>query len=131
MRIRLAVVAVAAAAALGACGGDAATIDLVDAAEAEALIAAPPPHLVVLDVRTPEEFGSERITGATNIDYYAPDFAARLDELDKERPYFVYCRTGNRSAMTIDIMRDLGFTHVYELEGGIASWAQAGMAIER
>ena len=60
----------------------------------------------------------------------AADFADRLSDLDKDTPYFVYCRSGNRSATTIDMMRDLGFTEVYELDGGIASWAAAGLPIQ-
>ncbi len=127
MKSRLAVVAVALILALTACGGDSATIELVDAPAAQELLAAPPSGLVVLDVRTPEEFDQGRIAGAENIDFYASDFSTRLDALDKDAPYFVYCRSGNRSASTIDIMRDLGFTSVYELDGGIVSWAEAGL----
>lgn len=127
MKSRLAVVAVALIAALTACGGDTATIELVDASAAQELLAAPPSGLVVLDVRTSEEFDQGHIAEADNIDFYASDFSARLDALDKDAPYIVYCRSGNRSASTIDIMRDLGFTSVYELDGGIVSWAEAGL----
>ncbi len=114
----------------GACGGDTATIELIDAPEAQELLAAPPDDLVVLDVRTPEEHAEAHIAGSTNIDFYAADFAAQLDQLDKDTPYFVYCRSGNRSAETITTMRELGFTEVYELEGGIVSWAGAGLPVE-
>lgn len=129
-RHRTAALLLALALALGACGGDTATIELVDAGEASDLLASPPDSLVVLDVRTPEEFAQGRIADSVNIDFYAPTFAAQLDELDKDTPYFVYCRSGNRSAETIDTMRELGFTEVYELEGGIVSWAGAGLPIE-
>jgi rhodanese-related sulfurtransferase len=130
MRRTIAAVAVAAALVLGACGsGATATIDLVSAPDAEELLTSPPAGLVVLDVRTPEEFASGRIADSVNIDFYDPTFADQLDTLDKDTPYFVYCRSGNRSATTIDTMRELGFTEVYELEGGILSWANAGLPI--
>lgn len=133
MRRRIAAVAVAGALALGACSSAtaSASIELVDAPEAQELLAAPPPGLVVLDVRTQEEYAAGHIAGSENLDFYAPDFLDQLDGLDKETPYFVYCRSGNRSATTIDAMRDLGFTEVYELGGGVVTWAEAGYPLEQ
>ncbi len=133
MKRRIAALAVAGALALAACSSAAAapTIELVDAPEAQELLTAPPTGLVVLDVRTPEEYAAGHIAGSENLDFYAPDFLDRLDGLDKETPYFVYCRSGNRSATTIDAMRDLGFTEVYELGGGVVTWAEAGYPLEQ
>lgn len=130
MRRSLATLTVAAVIALAGCGGSTATIELVDAPEAQQLLAAPPDGLVVLDVRTPEEYAGGRIADSVNIDFYDADFASQLDALDKETPYFVYCRSGNRSGQTIDIMRDLGFAEVYELDGGIGAWAAAGLPFD-
>jgi rhodanese-related sulfurtransferase len=118
--------------ALGACSSAApAVIELSSPADSAELLQAPPPGLTVLDVRTPEEFASGRLPNAVNLDFYAPDFADRLAELDRDTPYFVYCRSGNRSASTVDTMNSLGFTEVYELAGGIQSWSQAGLEIVR
>ncbi len=122
--------ALAAAVAFPACGGETAAIALTPATEAQELLAEPPAGLTVLDVRTPEEFAEGHLAGAANIDFYGADFADQLDSLDKNQPYFVYCRSGNRSAQTMVIMRDLGFTEVYELQGGILSWFGAGLPIE-
>lgn len=129
-RTRLAAVLVAGAMALTACGGDTAVFDLTSAEASQELLQAPPTGLVILDIRTPEEFAGGHIAGAANLDFYEPDFAANLDALDKDLPYFVYCRSGNRSASAIETMKDLGFTQVYELDGGIVSWAGAGLPIE-
>lgn len=126
----IAAAALAAALMLTACGGDTAVFDLTPAAEAHELLANQPAGLVVLDVRTPQEYGEGHIAGATNIDFYEPDFVRMLDALDKEQPYFVYCRSGNRSARAVDAMRDLGFAEVYELEGGILTWLEAGLPVE-
>ncbi len=133
MKRRIAALVVAGALALGACGSATAapTFDLVDAPAAQDLLATPPEGLVVLDVRTPEEFADGHIAGSANVDFYAADFLDRLDTLDKDTPYFVYCRSGNRSASTVQAMRDLGFSEVYELGGGVITWAEAGYPLER
>jgi phage shock protein E len=133
MRKKLAALVVAGTLAIGACSSAAASpaIELIDAPEAQSLLAAPPPGLVVVDVRTPEEFAAGHIAGSSNVDFYAPDFLERLEGLDRDTPYFVYCRSGNRSASTIEAMRELGFTEVYELGGGVITWAEAGLPLER
>lgn len=119
--------------ALAACGGDTATatgVELVGATDAYDITTNPPADLVVLDVRTPEEFAEGHLADATNIDFYETSFGDNLAELDKDVPYVLYCRSGNRSGTTAELMRDLGFTEVYEVDGGILSWADAGLPIE-
>ena len=76
------------------------------------------PDAVVIDVRTPDEFSGGHIDGAVNIDYYAADFKASLDALDKSKIYLIYCRSGNRSGRTLSIMQDMNFSKVYNLNGG-------------
>jgi rhodanese-related sulfurtransferase len=102
---------------------------LVDPERASEIIDDGPDDLVVLDIRTPEEFGQARIGGAVNIDYYGADFRDRLAELDRDATYVVYCRTGNRTQTGVQIMRELGFSRVYEIDGGIARWYEAGFPI--
>lgn len=76
---------------------------------------------VILDVRTPEEFQAGHAPGALNINFYDSDFSASLDRLDKNQSYFVYCRSGSRSGKTLTLMKQNGFTEVYDLAGG---WMQ-------
>ena len=106
-------------------------VDLLAANEVDELLAAPPSGLVVLDVRTPEEVAAGHLPGQRNIDFYDADFVSQLDELDKDVPYLVYCRSGNRSEVAVQQMRDLGFTTIYELEGGVLGWQQAGFELEQ
>ncbi|MBT8246314.1 MAG: rhodanese-like domain-containing protein [Acidimicrobiia bacterium] len=116
---------------LAACGGTAtAEIRLVSASDAAAVLDDRAPEVVLLDVRTPEEFNEVRVPGSINVDFYAADFASQLDTLSKDVPYVVYCRSGNRSSQTMDIMRDLGFTEVWDVDGGIISWNEAGLPLE-
>lgn len=89
------------------------------------------PGLVVLDVRTAEEYRAGHLPNAFRLDYYQPDFRERLADLERDVPYLIYCRIGVRSARTYQMMSELGFTQVYELRGGIRAWRQAGLPLMR
>ncbi len=86
-------------------------------------------NFVILDVRTSAEFMTGYIAGAVNIDYNGSDFEVRLGELDKNKSYFVYCRTGNRSASAIEVMKGLEFKLGYNLLGGIVRWVEEGYPV--
>ncbi len=87
------------------------------------------PAYVILDVRTPAEFAGGTLPGAVNIDAEKPGWETALAGLDKEKNYFVYCQTGNRSSAATEKMHALGFKHVYEIEGGITAWQQDGLPV--
>jgi len=80
----------------------------------------------LIDVRTLEEFAGGHIAGASNIDFYGPDFRSEIAALDRSASYAIYCHSGNRSGQTLAIMKQLGFTNVVELQGGIAAWEASG-----
>lgn len=85
------------------------------------------PDFVLLDVRTPGEFRAERIDGAVLIDYNSGNFRPEIAKLPRGKTYLVYCRTGNRSAGALRVMREEGFRDVYHLDGGIVKWKEAGL----
>ena len=74
-------------------------------------------NFVILDVRTPGEFQQARLENAINIDFYSKTFREQMDKLDKEKTYLVYCRSGNRSGVTLQLMEKLNFTHAYNMIG--------------
>lgn len=80
------------------------------------------PGVVILDVRTPAEFNAGHIFGAINIDVEDPAFASNIAKLDKTADYAVYCRSGNRSSIAANQMKDAGFTSLTTLSGGLLSW---------
>jgi len=124
---RLLTLMVAASIAFVACGGsDTAVIETVDPATANDLIGTE--GVVLLDIRTPEEFTEARIDGSVNIDFYADDFADQIGALDKDTAYVVYCRSGNRSGQAMDLFRDLEFNEVHEIGDGIVNWVAEGFA---
>lgn len=84
------------------------------------------PDVVVLDVRTPQEFASGHLPEARNLDVGSPGFADQVDALDQDATYAVYCQSGNRSGVAVEQMVDQGFTDVVHLDGGILAWQDAG-----
>ena len=80
-------------------------------------------NAVILDVRTEDEFNEGFIANAINIDIHrGQDFVTEIEALDKNKNYYVYCRSGMRSAKACEIMNQLGFENVYNLIGGITEW---------
>ncbi len=78
---------------------------------------------IILDVRTPEEFSEGYITNATNLNIYdANTFMSKIQSFNKENNYYIYCKSGARSAQACQIMGQLGFSNVYNLLGGITNW---------
>lgn len=78
---------------------------------------------VILDVRTEDEFNEGFIANAINIDIHrGQDFVNEIEALDKSKNYYVYCRSGMRSAKACEIMNQLGFENAYNLIGGITEW---------
>ena len=84
------------------------------------------PGTIVLDVRTPAEYASGHLAHAQNIDIEASDFGNQIAALDKNATYAVYCHSGNRSGTALEQMTAAGFTHVYDLAGGIGAWQNMG-----
>lgn len=77
---------------------------------------------IILDVRTPEEFREGHLENSINIDVNADDFTKEIAHLDKNANYLVYCRSGRRSLLAIQVMKDQGFTNVTNMEGGYNAW---------
>lgn len=85
--------------------------------------------VITLDVRTPGEFMGGFIQGARNIDFQSGNFENEIAALDKNATYAVYCRSGNRSGQAVKVMHDAGFHNVYNLNGGVIDWANAGLPL--
>lgn len=114
-----------AATATATVPGGSSGVVLASPEEAQALIDAG--GVTLLDVRTPDEFAAGHLAGAENIDFYAADFADRIDALDHGDRYVVYCHTGNRSGQATALMAGKGFTSLTDVDGGIEAWETAGL----
>lgn len=82
----------------------------------------------ILDVRTPEEFASEHIDNAANVNWLGDDFVVKASKYDKSKPVFVYCKSGARSAKASEKLQELGFKTIYTLEGGMLKWNATGLS---
>lgn len=87
------------------------------------------PAIVIIDVRTPQEFAQGYIAGSLNIDVANANFVSEVAKLDKTKTYAVYCRSGNRSTVATAEMEKLGFTSLYNMTGGAIDWVQAGLPL--
>ena len=85
--------------------------------------------VITLDVRTPGEFAEGHLKGARLIDFQSGNFENEIATLDKNATYAVYCRSGNRSGQAVKVMQDAGFTNVFNMNGGVIDWANAGLPL--
>ncbi len=84
-----------------------------------------------IDVRTPQEFASGHLEGFLNFNISDPSFQDKISKLDKNKPVFVYCAVGGRSAAATRQLSSLGFTKIYDMRGGISAWRAAGLQTVR
>lgn len=122
-----ALIAVALVVSVAACSSASAATEDVNVQEFASVIEGP--GIVILDVRTPEEFAQGHIAGSININVESPDFTSKVEQLDKSQTYAVYCRSGRRSGVATQQMESLGFTSLYNMDGGVIDWAGAGFEL--
>jgi len=99
----------------------------VDAKEAAKIVASG--TVIVLDVRTAEEFADGHIAGATNINFMAKNFAAQVGQLDRNKTYLLHCASGSRSKRCLPQLKQLGFKEIIHLDGGMGAWEDAGNSV--
>ncbi|MEM0518202.1 MULTISPECIES: rhodanese-like domain-containing protein [Aequorivita] len=84
-------------------------------------------NLQLIDVRTKEEYGEDHLETAQNICVTDDDFKEKVAKLDKDEPVYLYCRSGKRSARAAQIMKEMGFKEIYDMEGGFLNWDSQGL----
>ncbi len=85
--------------------------------------------VVLLDVRTAGEFAAGHIEGALNLDVEGMTFEGEIKSLDPSKTYAIYCQSGRRSRIAVEAMTNAGFTKLFNLDEGIASWTNAGLPV--
>lgn len=81
-------------------------------------------NVVLVDVRTPDEFKAGHLEKAMNIDWLGDGFSAEFEKIDKNQTIYLYCRSGKRSADATKFLDSLGYKNVVNLEGGYIAWAE-------
>lgn len=87
--------------------------------------------VVVLDVRTPDEFKGGHIKGATNINFQDKDFAKKIAALDKSKTYIIHCAAGGRSGRACAQIKDMKFEKMFHLKSGFSAWEESGKPVEK
>ncbi len=81
--------------------------------------------VLLFDIRTMEEYNLGHLKGSINIDFYEEKlFNKFFKKVNKTKPIYIYCRSGNRSKKSSEKLKDLGFLKIYDLEGGYKNWIQ-------
>ncbi len=101
--------------------------DSVDTKEAHEEIRSK--NVLLLDVRTKEEYTSGHIEGSVNIDIRKSSFLEEIAALPKNKKCIVYCQSGGRAGAALDIMKKRGFEDVRNLKGGIMEWKEKGLPV--
>lgn len=87
-------------------------------------------NIQLIDVRTPKEYAEGHLKNAENINFYDDDFLQQMEKLDKEKPVYIYCRSGGRSGKAAKQLAEEGFTKIYDLDGGILKWNKENLPTE-
>lgn len=85
----------------------------------------------IVDVRTPEEYQQGYIPGAQLANVMEDHFRQQVDVLDREKALLLYCRSGNRSQKASQILKEMGFKNIYDLETGITGWKSNGYPVKK
>lgn len=80
------------------------------------------PEFTIIDIRPQEDFEDEHLPGAQNLDYDGHQFQKKVEKLDKEKEYVIYCKSGVRGEYFMDKMRESGFKKAYNIQGGFVGW---------
>ena len=86
--------------------------------------------ILLVDVRTPNEYQQGRIPGSRLVNYRDADFAAKVAQLEIDKPVAVYCAAGTRSTNAMKAFQDAGFKTIYNYKGGFGDWKKRGEDIE-
>lgn len=99
---------------------------ILDAAQLEAMLKKNP-NVQLIDLRSKTELQQTGwISGAKHINFFAQDYEAQIQKLDKQKPVIVYCASGGRSGEAAPQLVKLGFKKVYDYSGGMYDWRAKG-----
>jgi rhodanese-related sulfurtransferase len=87
--------------------------------------------VIVLDVRTADEFSEGHIEGAKNIDFLDDSFKKEAAKLDPSKTYLVHCQAGGRSSNSLKPLQELGIKNLIHLDDGFGGWKEAGLPVKK
>ena len=109
---------------------EAASVKVITPQEVYNAVYMPNSDAQLLDVRTVKEYEVNHLKNAQNICVTTSDFSEKVKTLDKNKPVYVYCKSGGRSAKAAKILADMGFKEIYDMQGGITNWEGNELEVE-
>lgn len=87
--------------------------------------------VLVVDIRTPDEFNQGHIPGVIHLDFFDSDFINKMKEQDISKPLILHCASGGRSGKAALMLQKAGFSLIYDYSGGFSDWKSKGLKIEK
>tara|TARA_B100001063_G_scaffold65773_1_gene59767 strand:- start:2289 stop:2675 length:387 start_codon:yes stop_codon:yes gene_type:complete len=85
--------------------------------------------IILIDVRSKQELDEKMINGVLNYDFNSDEFEKSILSLDKEKTYYMICRSGRRSGITTELMLENGFENVLNIKGGMIKWVDSNLKL--
>ena len=85
--------------------------------------------IILIDVRSKQELDEIMISGVLNYDFNSDEFEKSILSLDKEKTYYMICRSGRRSGITTELMLENGFENVLNIKGGMIKWVDSNLKL--
>ena len=85
--------------------------------------------IILIDVRSKQELDEIMINGVLNYDFNSDEFEKSILSLDKEKTYYMICRSGRRSGITTELMLENGFENVLNIKGGMIKWVESNLKL--
>lgn len=102
----------------------------IEVIDAKKLIELQEKGIVVVDIRTKKEYDQGHIPGVEWIDFFSDDFLIQMKKKDLKEPIIIHCAVGGRSAKAANMLKEAGFSVIYDYKGGFADWQSKGLEIE-
>jgi rhodanese-related sulfurtransferase len=112
-------------------GCSTASQDAIEVIDSEKLISLEKQGIVIIDIRTINEYENGHIPEVVHIDFMQNDFIDKIKEQNMDEPVIIYCASGGRSGKASKLMMEAGFKKIYDYSGGFSDWKRKGLEIEK
>ncbi|SNS69826.1 Rhodanese-related sulfurtransferase [Ekhidna lutea] len=103
----------------------------IEVVQSERVVELQKEGVIIVDIRTPEEYSKGHIPGVKHINFFESDFLEQMKGLGLDNPMIIHCASGGRSGKASKLLKEQGFKKVYDYSGGFSDWNSKGLKVER